>query len=58
LFNPGDASEISESVLDALRSPQRSRGLAEAAAKVVAEKFSVAQMVQATCEVYANVLQG
>lgn len=57
LFNPGDAAAISDSVLDALRSPRQSRDLAEAAAKVVAKKFSVTRMVQATCEVYANVLQ-
>jgi glycosyltransferase involved in cell wall biosynthesis len=58
LFEPGDAVAIAESVLAALRLPQRSRGLAEAAAKVVAEKFSVARMVQATREVYINVLEG
>ncbi|HEU0005264.1 MAG TPA: glycosyltransferase [Terriglobia bacterium] len=58
LFNPGDAAAIMQSVLDALQSLQRSRDLAEAAARAVAQKFSVARMVEATCEVYANVLRG
>jgi glycosyltransferase involved in cell wall biosynthesis len=58
LFNPGDAAAITQRVLDALQSPQRSRQLAEAAAKAVAPKFSVARMVEATGEVYANVLRG
>jgi len=58
LFNPGDAAAITQRVLDALQSRQRSRALAEAAAKAVAQKFSVARMVEATREVYANVLRG
>ena len=56
LFNPGDAHSIAQSVLGALQSPQRSRDLADAAAKTVLERFSVARMVEATREVYANVL--
>jgi len=58
LFNPDDAAAITQSVLDALRSPQRSRDLAKGAANTVAQKFSVARMVDATREVYANVLRG
>jgi len=58
LFNPGDPAAITQGVLDVLHSPQRSRNLAEAAAKAVAQKFSVARMVEATREVYANVLRG
>jgi glycosyltransferase involved in cell wall biosynthesis len=57
LFNPGDAAAMTQRVLDALQSPQRSRALAEAAAKTVAQRFSVARMVEATREVYANVLR-
>jgi L-malate glycosyltransferase len=56
LFNPGDAASITESVLGALRSAQRSRDLAGAAAKTALQRFSVSRMVEATREVYANVL--
>jgi glycosyltransferase involved in cell wall biosynthesis len=57
LFNPGDVAGITLSILEALRSPQHSSELAKTAAKTVVQKFSVARMVQATHEVYANVLQ-
>jgi glycosyltransferase involved in cell wall biosynthesis len=57
LFNPGDVDAITHSVLAALQSPERSRHLAEAAAKVVVQRFSVTHMVEATREVYANALQ-
>jgi glycosyltransferase involved in cell wall biosynthesis len=57
LFNPGDVAAITQSILEALRSPQQSCELAKAAAKSVVQRFSVAHMVQATHEVYANVLQ-
>jgi len=57
LFNPGDVAAISQSVLEALKSPERSAELAKAAAKIVVQKFSTAHMVEATREVYANVLQ-
>jgi glycosyltransferase involved in cell wall biosynthesis len=57
LFNPGDVAAITQSMLEALQSPQRSRDLAKTAAKTAVQRFSVARMVEATCEVYANVLQ-
>lgn len=57
LFNPGDVAAITQSMLEALKSPQRSCDLAKAAAKTVVQRFSVAHMVEATREVYANVLQ-
>ena len=57
LFNPGDVAAITLSILEALRSPRHSCELAKAAAKTVVQRFSVAHMVQATHEVYANVLQ-
>jgi glycosyltransferase involved in cell wall biosynthesis len=57
LFNPGDVAATAQSVLEALKSPQRSCELTKAAAKTVAQRFSVAHMVEATREVYANVLQ-
>jgi L-malate glycosyltransferase len=57
LFNPGDVAATAQSVLEALESPQQSCELAKAAAKTVAQRFSVARMVEATREVYANVLQ-
>ena len=57
LFNPGDVAAITQSMLKALQSPQRSRDLAKIAAKTAVQRFSVARMVEATCEVYANVLQ-
>ena len=57
LFNPGDVAAITQSVLEALKSPQRTCDLAKAAAKTAAQRFSVAHMVEATREVYANVLQ-
>jgi len=56
LFEPGDAASIAQSVLGVLESPQRSRDLADAGAKTALQKFSVARMVEATREVYANVL--
>jgi len=57
LFNPGDVAAITQSMLEALKSPQRSCDLAKAAAKTAMLRFSVAHMVEATREVYANVLQ-
>ena len=57
LFNPGDVAAITQSMLEALQSPQRSRDLAKTAAKTAVQRFSVARMVEATREVYANVLQ-
>jgi glycosyltransferase involved in cell wall biosynthesis len=57
LFNPGDVAAITQSVLEALQSPQRTCDLAKAAAKTATQRFSVAHMVEATREVYANVLQ-
>jgi glycosyltransferase involved in cell wall biosynthesis len=57
LFNPGDVAAITQSMLEALKSPQRSCDLAKAAAKTAVLRFSVAHMVEATREVYANVLQ-
>ena len=57
LFPPGDVAGIVESMLEALKSPERSRDLAKAAAKTAAQRFSVEHMVEATREVYANVLQ-
>jgi len=56
LFNPGDAASITESVLGVLQSRQRSRDLAGAAARTALLRFSVSRMVEATREVYANVL--
>jgi glycosyltransferase involved in cell wall biosynthesis len=56
LFEPGDADSIRQSVLGALDSPQRSRDLADAAGKTALQRFSVQRMVEATREVYANVL--
>jgi len=57
LFNPGDVAATTQSVLEALKSPEQSCELAKAAAKTVAQRFSVAHMVEATRAVYANVLQ-
>ena len=57
LFNPGDTGAITQTVLEALESPGQRRSLAEAAAKDVIRKFSVERMVEATREVYANVLR-